>query len=996
MQVKIFHLKDIDQRWKRNIFAILRILIWLVLTRLCVYVSLHGENLLIKSGDVVWLAFIMFPFLFLGAFYGYVLSYVSFIIAFIITYIMSMDTAYNMIIYLVAVSSFSLFSQYFWFKTIKKTLLTAAYTTIFVALAEYACYTVIKNENYSISSLLGIFMYIAASALEIFAVAIVVYVFYKKTSDTHKIVFPLGFGYTKIFQESIALQKAIKKTRVSLKMTVIIISIEVILGISVALFMIALFPDMKKMLIESVRNGSSVLPTISTGETDPEDFIAWLENMNYVFDSSTITYDIKMILLMLCVGVPLGGFANYYTKSTIGTPIGHMSDFMYDFANADDEKKLEVASRVDDIRVNSKDEIEVLASYLKSTIHSIEDYIDKLKEDQKLQTELEVAQKSSEAKSSFLSNMSHEIRTPINAILGMNEMILRQDNDPEILEYAMNIKSAGNSLLSIINDILDFSKIEAGKMDILPVNYNLSSMINDLVNMISVRAEGKGLDINVNVDENIPDQLEGDEVRIKQCVTNILTNAVKYTEQGSVKMNVTYKEADDNNIYLRFTVSDTGIGIKEEDLNKLFSPFERIEETRNRTIEGTGLGMSIVKKLLAMMDTKLEVKSVYGEGSEFSFEIIQKVVNREAIGDFKKRYKEYIKGLKKYHEKYHAPDAKVLVVDDTPMNLTVVKGLLKATRIQVDTADSGKETLKKVQEQKYDIIFIDHRMPEMDGLETLAAMKELEGNLNEGVPCIALTANAGLGAREEYINAGFDDYIAKPINSELLESMIRNYLPDEKILEADEKDNGEDTDKGSDDASTSLDADDPLRKIQGIDLTEAIKNCGSIEVLREVINNYYSSIDKEASNIESFVKDKDFRNYTVTVHALKSSSRLIGAMELSKMAAYLEKCGNDENEDEIVAKTFELLELYRSYKEKLGVAVEEVPEDEVLPEIPEDELVQAFSDIKELIEAYDYDTADGIIKMLSGYSIKGEYKDKYDKVKELIIAVDRESLLSIL
>ncbi|MCR5772039.1 MAG: hybrid sensor histidine kinase/response regulator, partial [Butyrivibrio sp.] len=525
-------------------------------------------------------------------------------------------------------------------------------------------------------------MYIAASSLEIFIVAIAMYIFYNKMPDRYKIVFPLGFGYTRIFQESIGVQKAIKKTRVSLKMTVIIISIEVILGISVALFMIALFPDMKKMLIESVRNGSSVLPSVTSGEADSEDFIAGLENMNYVFDASAITYDIKMILLMLCVGVPLGGFANYYTKSTIGTPIGYMSDFMYDFANADDEKKLEVASQVDDIRVNSKDEIEVLASYLKSTIHSIEDYIDKLKEDQKLQTELEVAQKSSEAKSSFLSNMSHEIRTPINAILGMNEMILRQDNDPEILEYAMNIKSAGNSLLSIINDILDFSKIEAGKMDILPVNYNLSSMINDLVNMISVRAEGKGLDINVNVDENIPDQLEGDEVRIKQCVTNILTNAVKYTEKGSVTMEVTYKEADDDNISLRFTVSDTGIGIKEEDLNKLFSPFERIEETRNRTIEGTGLGMSIVKKLLAMMDTKLEVKSVYGEGSEFSFEIIQKVVNREAIGDFKKRYKEYIKGLKKYHEKYHAPDAKVLVVDDTPMNLTVVKGLLKATRIQ--------------------------------------------------------------------------------------------------------------------------------------------------------------------------------------------------------------------------------------------------------------------------------------------------------------------------
>ncbi|MCR4903295.1 MAG: response regulator, partial [Butyrivibrio sp.] len=630
--------------------------------------------------------------------------------------------------------------------------------------------------------MLGIVVYFGRNMAEIFLIAFVIYFFMNKSLDICKYPYPIAIIYTKQYKENEVVQKNLKKTRVSFKITTIIIIIELILGISVAVFMIALFPDMKNMLVDNINNNTPIIENEADVEKiDQEAFIEGIENMDYVFDTSAATYDIKMILLMLCIGVPLGGFANFYIKMTVGVPIGGMSEFMYDFVNADDDQKLEVAKQVDNINVKTKDEIEVLAEYTKSTIHSIEDYISRLKEEQKLQTDLEVAKKASEAKSDFLSNMSHEIRTPINAVLGMNEMILREEDDPSIREYSLNIKSAGNSLLSIINDILDFSKIEAGKMDILPVDYNLSSMINDLVNMISVRADDKNLNLIVNVDENIPDKLCGDEIRIKQCVTNILTNAVKYTEKGSVTMNVSYRPSEDGNIYLGFQVLDTGIGIKEEDINKLFSPFERIEEIRNRTIEGTGLGMSIVKKLLAMMDTKLNVKSVYGEGSDFSFEVKQKVNEWEKIGDFKKRYKEYVKGLAKYHEKYHAPNAEILVVDDTPMNLTVVKGLLKPIQIKVDTADSGMETLKKVVQKKYDIIFIDHRMPEMDGIETLAAMKELEGNLNLEVPCIALTANAGQGAKDDYLKAGFDDYLAKPINSNQLEEMIRQYLPEDKV-----------------------------------------------------------------------------------------------------------------------------------------------------------------------------------------------------------------------
>ncbi|MBR0185146.1 MAG: hypothetical protein IJQ24_03870, partial [Synergistaceae bacterium] len=305
----------------------------------------------------------------------------------------------------------------------------------------------------------------------------------------------------------------------------------------------------------------------------------------------------------------------------------------------------------------------------------------------------ERAAAANEAKSSFLSNMSHEIRTPINAVLGMNEMILRESEEPNVIEYSENIRAAGTTLLGLINDILDFSKIEAGKMDIIPVNYDLSSVINDLVTMIQARTDKKGLLLKLDFDGNIPKMLYGDEVRIKQVVTNILTNAVKYTEKGSVTFHIGYEKIADtpDGVFLNFSVADTGIGIKPEDMAKLFSEFERIEEKRNRNIEGTGLGMNITKRLLEMMGTSLKVESVYGEGSTFSFRLQQKVIKWEPLGDYEAAHRASLLSMKKYKEKFTAPDAHVLVVDDTPMNLTVFKGLLKRTLVKIDTADSGLE-----------------------------------------------------------------------------------------------------------------------------------------------------------------------------------------------------------------------------------------------------------------------------------------------------------------
>ncbi len=1005
----------------RVVIRLVSVVIWIALTTLCIFTVLHGDKFMLSSGETVYATFYLVPFLLIGGLYGYYVSMISFVVAFGFSLFFSASTSYNMVIYLVATLLYALFAQYKYFKSKKKTFIAMVVTLIGTGFAEYACLSVIMINKYDLTNLNAFLQYIGRDILSVILTSIVVCLILNKLPDIIKMIFPIGIGYTKAFEENIEIQRTIRKTKVSIKITAIIIGLELILGIAVAFYMVVLFPDLRDMFAEgfdragyapiaeqyktpnennagsadsavSATNENSAGPNDNTAsDSEEEEAISRIRQIEFRLDDAMLSYDIKMILLMLCVGVPFAAVANFYTKTTIGGPIGNMSEFMYDYANSDDDKRIEVGKKVDRIKVGTRDEIKVLHESLKTTVHSVEDYIARIKAKQELEKELEVAQKASEAKSSFLSNMSHEIRTPINAVLGMNEMILREADNDQILEYANNVKSAGNSLLGIINDILDFSKIEAGKMDILPVEYHLGSTINDLINMVSVKAEDKGLELKLNIDKTLPSVLIGDEIRIKQCVTNILSNAVKYTEEGSVTLNVSYKKEEGNNILLRFQVVDTGIGIKEEDLNKLYSPFERIEEIRNRSIEGTGLGMSIVKKLLALMDSRLEVKSVYGEGSDFSFEVKQEVVSFEELGDFKQKYKEYLKSREKYRERFRAPNSEILVVDDTPMNLTVVKGLLKNTQIKVDTAESGEETLQKVSQKRYDVIFIDHRMPGMDGIETLAAMKELKGNQCEGAACIALTANAGASAREEYLAAGFDDYLSKPVDGLVLENMLREYLPDEKILPVEDSKESVSADEGTeDDERKAL-----FKKIEGIDFDEALKNCGSMDVLENVAHEFYVSIDPKADDIERFLTENDYRNYTVAVHALKSSARLIGATKLSQDAAYLEKCGNEGNEDKIQSKTPKLLELYRSYKEKLFEVLGE-KENADLPEISEEELKGAFSDMKELLEAYDFDTADGIMKMLSEYSIPDGYKDKYKKIVELMAAVDRDALIELL
>ena len=405
----------------------------------------------------------------------------------------------------------------------------------------------------------------------------------------------------------------------------------------------------------------------------------------------------------------------------------------------------------------------------------------------------EAANQANQAKSYFLSTMSHDIRTPMNAIIGMNEMILRESHDENTLMYSENIRAAGNTLLGIINDILDFSKIEAGKMEIIEVDYNFVSLLNDLVNMVQRKADEKGLTFELDVDRNIPRLLHGDEIRIKQVITNILSNAVKYTKEGGIVFSITGSKSEDkpNHVMLHVSVKDTGIGIKEEDLKKLFVAFERLEEKKNRNIEGTGLGMAIAQSFLNMMGSKLQVQSEYGKGSIFSFDLEQEVVKWEPLGEFDAAFKRFISERELYRVSFTAPNAKILVVDDTEVNLKVFISLLRKTKMQIETADSGDACIALFRRNPYDVIFLDHMMPDKDGIETIREMKAITDTPNQKTPVICLTANAVSGMREMYIQAGFDDYLTKPIDTKRLESMLLTYLPPDLVHEADEESDGD-------------------------------------------------------------------------------------------------------------------------------------------------------------------------------------------------------------
>lgn len=721
----------------------------------------------------------------------------------------------------------------------------------------------------------------------------------------------------------------------------------------------------------------------------------------------------------------------------------------------------------------------------------------------KANTELERAAKM---QGDFLANMSHEIRTPMNAVIGFAEMALREEMSESARDYITQIKSSGNSLLTIINDILDYSKIESGKMELVPVEYEPLQLIEDVADIIMTRLIDKDVELLIDVNPDIPTKLFGDTIRIRQILINICNNATKFTEKGYVRLCANYDWVDEENITIRFAVEDTGIGIKPNDLDKIFNSFQQVDSRRNRNVEGTGLGLSICRSLLNMMDGELHVESEYGKGSTFSFTINQPVVDktpsikvdkadkimlggafhnvdveRDFVNDARKLgiaatifenhsdreknlvdwldsvpedYERYlfldytyfdpemyqkmtgeirvspvivvdtfadVRELDKFpelkyirkpisvlnlgnllnnkvitHTEYSAnssgdiydftaEEVKVLVVDDNIVNLTVAQGLLEPIKADVDLASSGKQAIEMAGKKQYDIIFMDHMMPELDGVDTTRIMRRTMPQY-EKTPIIALSANAVGEARELFKTEGMDDFVAKPIEVRVLVDIFRRYAPPEKI----HKNN-----KVMD--STSGSSDNGALVIADLDTEKAIEMLGTKSLYMNILKSYYDAIPTKSEAIRQYYQDKNWPQYAIEVHALKSASRQIGAMELGELAYKLELAGKSEDVPVILEHTDELLDKYVSYSEKLAyLFTKNSTDDADKPEATIDKLKSLFGRMRVAVDDLDMDEMETVVEEMDKFKYNDLWKSKFIALKEAVTSMDVDECINIL
>lgn len=599
------------------------------------------------------------------------------------------------------------------------------------------------------------------------------------------------------------------------------------------------------------------------------------------------------------------------------------------------------------------------------------------------------AEYANRAKSDFLSNMSHEIRTPLNSVLGMNEMVMCESKNKKVLEYSANIESSGKLLLSLINDILDFSKIESGKMDIIPAPYHLNSLLFDEYTMFVERTQKKHLELDFDIDPRMPNNLIGDDVRIKQILTNILSNAVKYTEEGSVTLSAKLVSRDKDKAKIQFNIIDTGMGIKQEDQSKLFEAFQRIDERKNRNIEGTGLGMSIVNNLLHLMGTKLEVDSVYGKGSDFHFVIEQQVnENSEEIGNFHDTL-EYNHFEGRVFNSIAGKDVKMLVVDDNPMNIMVFKNFMNGKGIEIDEAEDGYACINMVRSKKYDIIFMDHMMPGMDGIETYHRMNTIDDNLSADAPVVMLTANAVSSMKEIYKSEGFSGYIVKPIDSKHLMRKVQELLPDRITLVNDTQDTS--------DESFEI----PI--IDGMDSAIVKMHFSSEDQFIDTVMAFLDLSEHDVQELDNFYRDGvlsgECADYRIKVHSMKNSAAIIGLTPLAGMAKVLENAADRGECDKIVKMHDIFIESWKELTENLDVfrnGSEDSEDDKMSAAENSETISNLFTILLEAARNIELDTMDNVVKMLRDFSFEGEQSELVKKLEEAVKLFDCDKVVNLL
>lgn len=587
------------------------------------------------------------------------------------------------------------------------------------------------------------------------------------------------------------------------------------------------------------------------------------------------------------------------------------------------------------------------------------------------------AKSAGKAKTDFLANMSHEIRTPMNAICGMSDLLLQTKLTDEQLDYVSTIKLSSDNLLSIINDILDFSKIEAGKMELVPQSYNLLSPLYSLQNTIDVRIGERPLDFKISIKRDMPTQLYGDEVRVQQVILNLLTNAVKYSNQGHIELIVDYEKIADDEIMLKITVKDQGIGIKKEDMPKLFEAFSQVDMERNHRIEGTGIGLTITERLVRSMGGSITLESEYGVGTTFYVSMRQKVedfnsvIDTESTDDFvvishSNILKGFVSGKKKI-AKFIAPDAKVLVVDDNEANLKVAKGLMGQYKLSVRTCTSGKAALDILETDKsFDILFIDHMMPEMDGVELTKILRSSNDDYLKYVPIIALTANAIKGVSEMFLANGFTEYLSKPIDTERLGEVLNKWIPENKKEEAmEEEESVADKNQAVDDNEENLL--NMLRQIENVDYDKAMTLCGKSEdILLSVIEVYVKSYSQIKERIDSTYAKEDLKNYAIEVHGVKSSSRSIGNDVLGEMAYRLEIEAKDGNIAYVKENHSEFVMKYEQFVGKLKEIVDKLKTEEKIEKVKfsKEEMLSMINECISLYDEFETTKAEEVLKKL--------------------------------